>query len=546
MSYPISLQALVIEDEEGPKEAYESIFETIAGDLDSVAFRPAPLCFAFSHEQALKHLEGSKIFHVVILDLHLPDKPRMPTSEGIDLGLDLLARFIERDRFPVPSLLVISGHVGSTEQARMQDALRQGFHYGRLLTKGADFGLLENEIRRACTEAIRYCSVGIHLRDAGNELFPTITPREEDLLRRSVLQQTGTVGLDLNWWSARRFSLGLRVADGIEAANTWTKVLMGRYLLKAGEGPSRPNFFKLLPGPDAYPVIESTRQVQQKLSHIKLTSVVTSKSRNLIVTEKVGAADERPESLEKFFRRATPAQAAEVARQISDQVQQLGEILPTSKSAKGILWPAHDIGRLEEQWARFGAEIQQQLSSASSPIGLYMELVRDEQKLRLNEQSLVHGDLHISNVALDSIDGKPVAYIFDPGAMARSVAGRDLAVIEVSVILHQQLALETFLRVCASLYGVSGVADGESNASDPLAQSVIEFVRVLRQSAEIYNESTIYALMVFDYALIQVGGLAFGLSGNKIQDQRAALFLLALVGEWYRRLQNGTNLAAFS
>src|SRR5262249_12344516 len=159
--------------------------------------RPAHPCFAFSHEQALEHLNSSKIFHVVILDLHLPDKPKMLTAEGIELGLDLLARFTERDRFPIPCLLVISGYLGSNpEQARMQDALRQGFHYGRPLAKGADYGLLENEIRRACTEATRYCSVGIHLRDAGYGEFPTITPREEDLLRRSVLQQSGIVGLD--------------------------------------------------------------------------------------------------------------------------------------------------------------------------------------------------------------------------------------------------------------------------------------------------------------------------------------------------------------
>ena len=236
----------------------------------------------------------------------------MPQAEGIELGLDLLARFTDRDRFPVPCLLVISGHVGSTEQARMQDALRQGFHYGRLFSKGTDYGLLENEIRRACLEAIRYRSVGIHLRDAGYEQFPTITPREEDLMRRSVLQQPGTVGLDLNWWSARRFTA---------AANSWTKVLMGRYLLKGGEKTSRPKFFKLLPGSDAHSVIESARQVEHKLSHIKLTSIVTSKNTALIVTEKVGAQEGRPESLETFFRRATPEQAADVARQISEQVR---------------------------------------------------------------------------------------------------------------------------------------------------------------------------------------------------------------------------------
>ena len=76
--------------------------------------------------------------------------------------------------------------------------IHQGFHYGRTLVKG-DYGLLEAEIRQACNEALRYCSVGVHVRDAGQEQFPTISPREEDLLRRSALQQSGVIriGSDL-------------------------------------------------------------------------------------------------------------------------------------------------------------------------------------------------------------------------------------------------------------------------------------------------------------------------------------------------------------
>jgi phosphotransferase family enzyme len=536
MSYPLSLQALVIEDQEGPKEAYELAFKTIASELDNLPFRPAAPCFAFSHEQAVDHLNRSKIFHIVILDLHLPDKPRMPQAEGIELGLDLLVRFTDRDRFPVPCLLVISGHVGSTEQTRLQDAVRDGFHYGRLFSKGTDYGFLENQIRRAYAEAIRYCSVGIHLRNAGSEQFPTVTPREEDLLRRAVLKRPGTVGLDLDWWSARRFSNGFRDSSGAPA-NTWTKVLMGRYLLKDGEGASRPNFFKLLPGSDAHSVIESVCQVEQKLSHIKLTSTVTSKSTALVVTEKVGAQEGRPEPLETFFRRATSEQAADVARQISEQVRELGDTLPTSKMLKTILWPAHDINRLDEQWSRLRAEIQQQLTIDANPIELYTELARSEEKLRLNEQSLLHGDLHISNVALDIVDDKPVAYIFDPGVISRNVAGRDLAVLEVSVILHQQLNSETLSQVCSALYQGVNITEtkvGDAPISDPIGKNIVEFVRVLRKCAEASNELAIYALLVFDCALIQVGGLAFGSNGNKIHDQRDAVYLLAVTAEWYR------------
>ena len=110
------------------------------------------------------------------------------------------------------------------------------------MAKG-DYGLLDGEIRRACTEALRYAGVGIHLRDAGEEQYPTLTPRDEDLLRRSVLQQRGSIGVDLNWWLATRCP---EAAGG--GANPWTKVLMGRYLLNDGGGALRPKFFKLLAG----------------------------------------------------------------------------------------------------------------------------------------------------------------------------------------------------------------------------------------------------------------------------------------------------------
>lgn len=543
MSYPLSLQALVVEDQEGPRQAYENFFETIADELEGLPFRPAHPCFAFSHQEAVEYLNGSKIFHVVILDLHLPDKPKMPQSEGIELGLDLLSRFSDRDLFPVPCLLVISGQVGSTEQGRLQDKLRQGFHYGRVLAKGTDYGMLENEIRSACREAIRYCSVGTHLRDARHERYPTITPREEDLLRRSVLQQHGAVGLDLNWWSARRFSDGVKDSSGA-SGNTWTKVLMGRYLLKEGEGASRPKFFKLFPGLDAQYVVESAHQLEQKLSHIKLTSTVSSTSTALLVTEKVGAQDERPESLETFLRRATPEQAADVARQICGQIRQLGDHLPTSRATKTILCEWLSLPTIAEQWKRFGDEIQQVLRSNTDPTQLYSELSRCEEKVRLNEQSLVHGDLHLANVALDHVDGKALAYIFDSGMMRRNVAGRDLAVLETSLVLHQSLNLEAVIEVCAALYPIP--SDTEENrhgvVHDPVGKNTVEFVRALRKQAEASNEIATYALMVFDTALIQVAGLAFGPTGNMINNQWAAVYFLGRVAEWYKAIRATNTL----
>lgn len=534
MSYPLILQPLVVEDEEGAKDAYENIFETIAADFTELPFSPAKPCFAFSHEEAVAHLESSKIFHVVILDLRLPQKPKLPPVDDIELGMNLLTRCLDRDRFPIPALLVISGHIGSTEQTRMQETLREGFHYGRLFAKG-DYGLLEQEIRRASKEALRYCSVGIHIRSAGDAQYPVVTPREEDLLRRSVMQQQGVIGLDLNWWSAKKLQPGID-----PGANPWTKVLMGRYLLDSGHGASRPKFFKLLPGSDARPVIESARHIEHKLNHIKITSTILSRSTGLIVTEKVGAKDARPKSLQEFIRHASTEQTYQVGRQIVTQVQQLGDLLPDSKPLNKILWAAHDVALLREQWERFkGADIQKQLGLAVDPVALYAELAAREVKIRVRERSLVHGDLHLSNVALDvGSDGSGEAYIFDPGVVTRNVAGRDLAVLEVSAILHQEISFETISEVCSAVYRSSDTVttNSASAIADPVGGKVVEFIRAIREAAASWNDWDVYSLMVFDFALVQLGGLAYGSSGNKISDPLSAVYLLAVVADWHKRL----------
>ncbi len=538
MSYPLTIHALVIEDDEGAKEAYKGIFEGITAEATGLPFPSALPSFAFSYQEAAACLESSKIFHVVVLDLRLPEKPKLPTVEGVELGIKLLNQCIERDSYPIPCLLVISGHIGSTEQARLQDAVRQGFHYGRVLVKG-DYSLLEAEIRRACEEALRYCSVGVHVRDAGQEQFPTISPREEDLLRRSALQQSGVIGLDLTWWSAKRFNATSRTLNG--STNPWTKVLMGRCLLDGGRGASRPKFFKLMDGSDARNVIDSARYVEQKLSHIKLTCSITTKSYALIVTEKVGAQDARPVSLETIFTRPNTGEARRVALQIATQVQQLGDLLSESKPLRELLWTGHDIELVTQQWNRFAPQVRQGLLYEVDPVSLFSDLLACEEKKRIAERSLVHGDLHMSNVALDLGPNGAQAYIFDAGVVKRTVAGRDIAAIEVSVLLHQRIEHEAFAQICLILYGTA-IPRMEDVAVEPLvgiAKEIVEFIQALREGADEWNDFEIYALMVFDFVLIQVAGLAFGSYGNRIIDQESAAYLMAVVGEWYRHVRDG-------
>ncbi len=539
MSYPVILQPLVIEDDARLKEVYEQIFKTISDKWRAtLPFGILHPCYAFSYDKALEHLDSSKIFHVVILDLRLPEKRGLPEDQGQDLGLDLLERFIDRDRFPIPALLVVSGHVGATDQGRIQDRLRDNFFYGKLLQKG-DLNLLEAEIERACTEALRYAGIGIHLRDAGLDQYPTLSPRDEDLLRRSVLQQNGAIGVDLSWWSAGRCP----EASGGTAGNPWTKVFMGRYLLDDGGGASRPKFFKLLAGPDSPSVIKSARKIEQKLTHIKITGSVVSRSTGLIVTEKVGAQDARPNPLGESFKSIDPKDAFEIAGQIVGQVQQLGELLDDSKPLNSLLWAAHDEQNLKDQWR----SVQQEIAGptpATNPVDLYLELRERKEQVMLREQAVVHGDLHLNNVALDNTPRGPEAYIFDAAVVRRTAAGRDIAVLEVSILLHQHLEREGLKLVCSRIYDHSKPLNANTAATvdDPLAKNIVECIRGLREGIKSWNEPDIYALLVFDFVLIQLGGLMFGSSGNRLTDRSAVGILATYVIDWYRNLDPRDHL----
>ena len=63
MSYPSLLRALVIEDQPEVKETYDTIFQRLGSD-----FPFAPPAYAFCFDDAVRHLDSSKIFHLVLLD----------------------------------------------------------------------------------------------------------------------------------------------------------------------------------------------------------------------------------------------------------------------------------------------------------------------------------------------------------------------------------------------------------------------------------------------------------------------------------------------
>ena len=285
MSYSWQIQTLIVEDEQAPTENYREIFKGLAG--------VAPPVFAPSFDEAAKQLASSSIFHLVIIDLGLPQATHEAAQQGVEPGIEVLHRAAGREDYPIPAVLVISGRLGQTRY-QLQETLMQDFWFGRAVNKGIDeFDAIE----AALLKVHEYCGVGIHMRDGSGKLCPTLSPREEDLLRRCALGQQHCIGLNLEWWGAYHGnSLPARVAD-VSA----TKVLMGRFLLRDGRESSRPTFFKFEASETAAFSHQDTAVMVQKLSHVKLCTAMRASSRSLLVTQQVGESSARPISLAEFL-----------------------------------------------------------------------------------------------------------------------------------------------------------------------------------------------------------------------------------------------------
>jgi hypothetical protein len=403
-----------------------------------------------------------------------------------------------------------------------------------MFAKG-DLPFMEAQIRGACEEAFRYCGAGVHLRDAGEAEFPTLAPEEEDLLRRSILQLKGPVGVDLSWWSAEKVTT-------VAGSTQWTKVLLGRHILSQGHGASRPRFFKFFSSQYAAQVYNSACQIEHKLPHIKIIAAATGHSRSLLVTEKVGDQDTRPISLAGFLsqkfadpERVVPA----VVNQIVRQLDALGDRSPQCCQLKQLLFPAYSVEAVRQQWLRYKGDMHPADSSELSAIDLLATLVSSEEILQYDERTLTHGDLHLSNVAIDLYlgTGDAHAYIFDSAStVGRAPAERDLASLEIAALLHQRIEKDNLLQLCKHLYGNSFTGSGDGNGSlDTTARNTLALIRQIRSVVANNLDQRIYSLMVFDYSMIQLGGLAFGMYHNKIQDPFSAPIVAAAVASWYQR-----------
>lgn len=529
MGYPRNVQTLIIEDEPEMIEAYRRYFENFISAGHDVAM---PI-FAGGYKNAMFQLDIPRHYHLVLLDLKLPEYAGGDAEGGSSRGLELIEKIAARENYPVPVLLIITGEpkrIGNLTS--MNDQLHEKFFHAQVITKGLN---LEDEIfRHGILKAWQYNDFGIRLVDAQEEPRPPLTPREEDLIRRSGLSNETNKGVDLTWWSAERKDRGAEVETP-----QWVKVLQGRCVLDGEDGMSRHRFFKLESVENGEQAHKSALRMQNKLPHIRVLGFHKSSTRSLLVTEKAGLSDEPPISLNTFLQLDTEdilPSVPRLAHEIADQLRRCDQPQREPRLISELLWEHHTPESLDAAWGKFCVDVT---GDDISPSSLWRMIRSSEERIWVDVRACQHGDLHLGNVSLDFNDGvAPQAFIFDAGSMSRTVCGRDLARLEVSLLLHQKYqGSKSLVSACVSLYDGSAV-DGKDSTSDELRphhRNTHEMIKAIRREALTELEGRIYCLLLLDEILTQLGSLAFGTSQNKITRAYDAVELHRLLAVWIRR-----------
>lgn len=527
MSYPRKLHILVVEDNADAIEGYKAWFLTLGEKFSHVE----PV-YARSFTDAKKQIDSSKPYHAVLLDLNLPILARKQTVEGFAPGEQLLEELAKRDSYPVPVVVVVSGKLNLHDPIDgIQKRLTNDFWHGQLVNKGTD---QYRRIKEALSETLKYADVGIHIRDGEKEWYPTLSPREQDLLRRCVLSQPSTLGVDIRWWSAEP---GQSISHPSPNRGP-TKVLMGHFLLDDGMGASIPTFFKFEPAGNGQSVCRNVAILEQKLAHVKSFAAILSRQRCLTVTQSVTKGI--PESLNEYLQRDPVEVSTHISilvGQVVEQLNQLGEESDDEVAVSSFLWKHLDRNAIDRAWNKWG---DRQLVAQGNPVATFDLLKTANARQWAIRRACTHGDLNASNVAIDaSLPNKPQAYIFDAGWMEADFEYRDLATLEVTTILFNSVGTdEQLIHASKTLYGSEflPIALPIEQSASPFFQNVHSMITAIRSRMQANHQKKAYALLVFSAAIQQLSGLGIQSSPNKVRSPLHACHLAAWASNWLKSI----------
>ncbi len=529
MSFPRKLHLLIIEDEQDPIDGYRELLKAYQKEFPSV--EPT---VARSYADAKLAIESPTIFHLVILDLNLPLANREDAHGNLEPGKQLLDLIARREHYPVPVLLVVSGKLGLTRLTDLQARLDNDFWYGAMVNKGPD---VPDDLKKGLQKAHEYADVGIHVADSGREWYPTISPCEEDLLRRCVLSQRSCLGVDLEWWGAEIGPSPSRPSLDYGP----TKVLMGRFILDDGFGVSRPTFFKFEPEGNAHHTCRDAGILDQKLSHVKVKYSHAGRGRCLLVTQSV--TDSRPVSFDRFLGGDAAAVQPHLPQLIADiggQLDQLGLGTDDQIPANELIWKHHDRDSIEKAWGQYDVRPLVR-GGLESPLEAFDQLRRNTDLVWATRRSCTHGDLNATNVAIDRCAAeRPKAYIFDAGGMHRDIATRDFAVLEVTTLLFLAAPeIQQNFPVFRAFYTDAdplGVIGAQLTTLPTVVQNVVHLLAAIRGRVQAMPNPEIYPVVVFDTVMIQLGGLAVQPTRNKISSPLHANLLGSWTASWARKI----------
>jgi hypothetical protein len=99
----------------------------------------------------------------------------------------------------------------------------------------------------------------------------------------------------------------------------------------------------------------------------------------------------------------------------------------------------------------------------------------------------------------------------------------------------------SLVAACQDLYGdhVEPPQGFEALAGSAQVRNTRGFIAELRRRVAVLCDPKVYALSVFDHALMEFSGLAVQSSRNKIADPFDAALLAAVTAAWLRRLAPG-------
>ena len=281
------------------------------------------------------------------------------------------------------------------------------------------------------------------------------------------------------------------------------------------------------------------------LPHVSRGHTGVSRDRSLLVTP--SATGNRPVSLGTFFAGSPAVVQSAVPMLVKDIVDQLDKLCHPSDQQRptnrAILWSYFHEERYHSLLRRYwdSGDVRELFKSGhANPIELMDRLRENTNIIWVRERTCTHGDLNATNIAIDPhAEGRPRAFVIDPGGVTAELDLRDMAYLEVTTLLFYSTGEEhRLLQDCRGFYEADLRADGidPPAGSTPFVRNAMALIHAIRHHVAGCPDVRLYPAIVFDAALRQLLGLAIQPKRNKVLHPIHARYLASWAGDWASKI----------